>query len=83
MGWLVKYGVWLILALVVLVWEVVAVKSFRKALGLGPRNHPTLSELVWMFERKFGRKGQVVVLVAMLDLTLHFLFGLPLLPIPV
>jgi hypothetical protein len=80
--WFVRWGVWIVLGLAVLAWEVIAVKAVRKTLGMPPRDHVTISEIVWRFERRFGRWGQLVVGVAMLDLALHFLFGTPLAPLP-
>ena len=77
---LLKYGVWAVLAVVVFAWELVAVKSLRKAVGLPPRDHPTISELVWSFQRRFGHAGQAVVLVVLADLAAHFLAHTSLLP---
>ena len=79
-SWLAKYGVWTALAAGVFVWEITGVKTFRKVAGMDDTHHPSISEMVWSFQRRFGWKGQVIVAVVMLNLTAHFVFGTPLIP---
>lgn len=73
--WAVKYGVWIIIGVAFLAWELLGVKSIDPK-----RDHPSLSEIVWMLERKFGLPGRIVVGLFMADLSVHFLAHTPLIP---
>lgn len=79
--WAVKYGIWAALGCLALVWELLSVNTFRRWAGdTSDRSHPTISDMVWLFEAHFGLAGRGVVAASLLDLMAHFLFRTPLVP---
>lgn len=70
------YGVWGLIGLAFLGWELTGWRTLRPLLGLSDaiREHVTLSELVWALERRFPAT-KYVVLAVMADLAAHFFAG--------
>jgi hypothetical protein len=77
MKWLRQYVVWILLGVVVLVWEVLGVKRVAKFLSLPPAiQHPSISEIEWSLPAPV----RVLVDVFLVDLIAHFTFHTSLIP---
>jgi hypothetical protein len=72
-AWFIKYGVWLLIGIPALGWEITA---FLWQGSDHAYAHPTISNLVKRFESRTGWVGNTVVTVGLCALFLHWVVRL-------